>query len=158
VVSRIGNSIFFIGLILLTLAAIVGLPAAVPIGILAACLICLGAWMWSRKPKATARRLPLSQQRPENKILAGIPAIFLFGLAAFVQTGRSLTFGLGLILLAYAAVGLIEKVLGGRLAGAKSKWEDLSGWMQFLISVIVIVSALFFFVAMMPWVAKLIYG
>lgn len=91
--NRVGNSIFFIGLVLLVFAAIIGSasePSAssIPVAIGAFAVVCmiLGGWLWSRPVSVTsAQPAPLSQQPSRFKLLAGIAVLALL-LAALGST------------------------------------------------------------------------
>lgn len=150
--SRIGNSVFFIGLILLTLAAIVGMPLAVPIGVVAVLLIAVGWWMWGKKNPTHAEEVPLSQKPAKTKLIAGIPAIACIALSiAFPQFSKPLITA-GWFLLAYAIAGLVEMQIDRSFPNAKEGWEALAGWKKFLISAAVIALAVGLFLSIMMFV------
>jgi hypothetical protein len=99
----------------------------------------------------------LSQQPAKVKILAGLPAIALIATSFFVETQSVLTSATGLFLFAYALIGLIELKLDKSYPDAKHAWQKLSGWKKLAISVVTIVAATAIFIALIPFVSKLIY-
>lgn len=148
--SRVGNSIFFIGLMLLVVAAIIwsvsessATPVALAIGaLLVACMI-LGGWLWNRPVSVTSPQpVPLSQQPPRNKILAGVGGLALL-LAMALQNREPdirLRF-LALALIAYGIAGAFEVYLDRQFPSAKSRWDALPALNKILLSTVVIIGA-----------------
>lgn len=156
--KRIGNTIFFIGLIFLALAGIVGHPLCIPIGIASILLLILGGWLLSKPGSNTKpEKLPLSQKPPVYKLLAAIPAVLLIAYSQLFEVEAGFAGNVGLFLLAYASVGVVEIQLDKRMPNAKGKWDSMAGWKKLLISMVIIVFALTLFLSLMPLVAKLIY-
>lgn len=155
--SRIGNSIFFIGLTLLALAAIVysmsegnaGTISAI-IGGASLLLMVIGGWLWNKPDHKQVDSL--SRQTPRLKLLALIPGLLLVCLPVS-STGRELQF-LGFALLAVAFVGALELLLDRKWPSAKDSWERLAAWKKIGISMVVIAAALFVFGAAAMFIAR----
>jgi len=98
---------------------------------------------------------PLSRTPAKHKISAGL----FFGLLnlylAHLDEDDKLLFMAGVFLLGYAFIGLIELLLGVRLISAAKNWDKLPSWQRFIISVVVICSALVMFIFFIPVVAKI---
>ena len=163
-VSRIGNSIFFIGLVLLVTAAIVwdasdgeASPIALAIALVGLLLMGVGGWMWNKPdPNADPNRpIPLSQQSAKAKMLAAIPgaiAVYVFGLPGNEDiVARTI----GYALLAYAMAGAVEAVIDRKFPNAKAKWDGLATWKKLSISTVVIVASFFLFAYAMMGIARL---
>ena len=156
--SRIGNSIFFIGMILLVPAAMAGMPLMLPIGSLALLLMVLGGWLWLKyAEKSVNNNQSLSRQPAKYKVFVGVPALILIFASLFTEQQNALISGTGMFLLAYAIVGLIELLIDKRAPNAKQSWESISSWGRFFISTFVIVLALVVFIGAIPYMAKIIY-
>lgn len=148
--KRVGNSIFFIGLILLALAAIIGSAEesaatfiALAIGALALACMVLGGWLWSRPiPVASPQPVPLSRQRPRNKIVAGAGGLVLLLAVTLIgqEPDARLRF-VALALIAYGIAGMFEVYLDRRLPSARSGWDALPALSKILISTLVIIGA-----------------
>lgn len=157
-ISSIGNRIFFLGLILLVLAVIVGMPAGLVIAAVSVLMMALGGWMWSKpKPQGSPENIPLSQQSAKNKIMAGVPAILIIVGSLFIEKEKATIRMVSLFLFAYALAGVIELILDKSYPNAKDQWGRLAGWKKFIISLIIIIASLIFFLSLIPFVAKLMY-
>ncbi|MDF1640281.1 hypothetical protein [Thalassolituus oleivorans] len=150
-----GNLIFLGGFLLLLMAIIIGPPISVMMFVVAAIMIFVGGRI---KRKAAPPAKPLSQKSAKSKILAGIPAVIMIAASLFTEKLSALLGGLGLMLLAYSIVGLVEVFIDNKFPTAKSSWETMQGWKKLLISIVVIALALMLVFYLMPIVAKLIYG
>lgn len=150
-----GRAIFWSGIVLLVLAVIIGPPISVILFVVAAIMIFAGGRI---KRKSEPKAKPLSQKSPKSKMLAAMPAIILIALSLIIEKYSALLAGFGLMLLAYSITGVVEIYIDSRFPSAKSSWESLQGWKKFLISIAVITAAFLLVIALMPIVAKLIYG
>jgi hypothetical protein len=155
--SRIGNSIFFIGLMLSALAAIVfsasdggaGSVAAL-IGGVSLLLMMIAGWLWTSADDNQGT--PLSRQSPRVKLLSGIPGLVLI-LLPMNSVDRVQRF-LGFALLAVAFAGALELLLDRKFPSAKGEWERLHAWKKVGLSTVVIVAAFSIFGATAMLIAK----
>lgn len=102
------------------------------------------------------KKVPLSQAGGTKKLLVAVPgAAIAIGLF-FLGIAPAFTKMLAVMFVAYAAVGLVEVVLGESLLAAGRRWDEMPGWKKFLVSLVVIVGSLAVAFAVMPLVAELI--
>ena len=162
--SRVGNSLFFTGLIVLTTAAVVwsmsdGDAVAIPLslGLVAMFLMGVGGWLWN-KPDPGAPdsvvSVPLSRQSSKAKMLAAIPGLITLYISG--RSGHEDKVGLfgGIALLAVALVGGAEAIVDSKFPNAKADWDALATWKKLSISTIVIVASCFLFLFAMMGIAN----
>ena len=136
-VQKIGNRIFFIGLVLLVLAAVLGHPLCVLIGSVSLIAIFVGYLMWSSgQEEYDLANLPLSRRPAKEKISRGFGNFY------------------DIFYLAYGFAGLAELVIDRYFPNAKDSWENLPGVLKFLISIMVIATSLFIFIYIMMFIGK----
>ena len=102
------------------------------------------------------KKVTLSQSSGKKKVLVGLPVSLICGFLALVGIAPGITKMLSVILAGYAIVGLIEIIGGNALALSAKKWDMMSGWKKFIISIMVILIAIIGFITVMPIVAKFI--
>ncbi|MCP4272434.1 MAG: hypothetical protein GY781_10770 [Gammaproteobacteria bacterium] len=151
-----GKVILISGCLLFVCAVVVGPPIGVLLGLPGLILVLVGL----RKHRSTLpKKIPLSQQSPKAKIyLAGPASIGLLIASQFSIHQRELTFGIGLFLLAYALIGVIELKFGEIINPLSVKWNEMASWKKFIISFAVIVTTLVAVIATMPIIARAIYA
>ena len=157
--SRVGNSVFFVGLTLLALAAIVFSMSDGSAGHISALiggsslvLMVIGGWLWNKPDHGRVHSI--TRQTPMVKLLALIPGLLLVCLpTSSVDRGNRF---LGLALLAVAFVGALELLLDWKWPSAKDGWDRLPAWKKIGISTVVIVAAFLVFGATAMIVARLI--
>ncbi|WLQ11909.1 hypothetical protein O5O45_19460 [Hahella aquimaris] len=99
---------------------------------------------------------PLSQAPGRKKLVVAFPSAVVVSFLYVIGVADSLAKMLAIILWAYALIGLIETLIGGRLVSLSAKWDIMAGWKKFIISVFTIVFALFCFISLIPIAAKLL--
>ena len=100
------------------------------------------------------KRTPLSQASGMKKLLVAVPSASVITFLAATGVAISFTKMLAVILWAYAVVGLIELLTGGKLTTLSATWDEMAGWKKFIISTLVIGFSLVLFLSLMPIVAK----
>lgn len=124
--TKIANLVLILGIILIIAAFIFGPPASFAVFPAGGIMAIVGSRM--RKRIEPLHPLPLSQKSAKNKIVAGLPAILLIILSLFLPSYKPLVGGLGLFLLAYSFVGLVELFIDRKFPDLKNTWENLQGW------------------------------
>jgi hypothetical protein len=160
--SRIGNSVFFIGLILLVLAVVVweatdeyanGLVFA--IGSIALACMGLGAWLWNR-PSPGGSQSTLSRSSPKHKLLAGVAGLGLW-LALLLGGSNDIKAKfVAMALVAYGLVGGLEILIDKRYPTLKPGWDAMGAWKKILISTAVIIASFAVFINLMRLVGLLL--
>lgn len=85
----------------------------------------------------------LSQSPGKTKLLVALPLATLFGALYAFGIMPAITRMLCILLTGYALVGLMEVLLGSSLRNAASRWDQLAGWKQAMIAILVILLAFF---------------
>lgn len=160
--SRVGNSLFFTGLIVLVTAAVVwsmsdgdAIATALSLGLVAMLLMGVGGWLWNKPdPAAPGEPVPLSRQSSKAKMLAAIPGLITLYISG--RSGHEDKAGLvmGIALLAIALVGGAEAIIDRKFPNAKSNWDALAPWKKLSISTVVIVASYFLFTFAMAGIAN----
>jgi hypothetical protein len=101
----------------------------------------------------SSRKVPLSRAPGKKKLLVGVPLSVVSGLAYFAGLG-SLAQMLFVAFTAYAVVGLLEVLLGASLSRAGEAFARLAWWKRGLVSLVVIVGAIVFAIAVIPAVLR----
>ena len=150
------KKILFAGWCLVIAALIIGPPVSIPLFLIGGPMVISGG---SLKRRALPPAVPLSQQPAKVKIFyAGIPAILILSLSAFAGLDNPFINALGLFLLAYAVIGLLELKFSSSFTNLSTVWEALAPWKKGLISLVVIVATVVASISIMPWAAKLMYA
>jgi uncharacterized membrane protein len=159
--SRVGNSLFFIGLIVLVLAGIawsssddIAIPFALTFTLVALLLMGVGGWLWN-KPDPNAP-VPLSHQSPKAKMLAAIPGLITLYISTRPGSEDKVGQSIGLALMAFALVGALETFIDRKFPNAKANWDAMATWKKISISFVVIVASIFLFLYAMMEVARLL--
>jgi hypothetical protein len=146
--NRSGNSVFFIGLVLLVPAAmaffepdanleLIGLA----IGCLSLLFMAIGAWLWTTAGGASEHS-ELSTLSPKAKLVAGIPGLIFLLLSMNSTNGVQGVQGfLAMGLLAVAIAGGVELVIDRKFPNAKASWDQSHPLKKVAWSTIVIVVA-----------------
>ena len=153
--SRIGNSVFFVGLILLVFAAIVWDAAdrqanwpVIAIGSVALACMGIGGWLWNH-PSPNDSRSTLSQSPPKYKMLAGAAGLVMW-IALHLGGSDDIkgTF-VAMTLVAYGVVGGLELLMDEHFPTLKSNWDAMGAWKKISISTVVIIVSFVFFINLM---------
>ncbi|UPW17503.1 hypothetical protein M0C34_14835 [Agarivorans sp. TSD2052] len=149
------KKVLIIGWVLVITALIVGPPASIPLFIIGGVMVVVGG---NLKRRALPPPVPLSQKPAKTKVIsAGIPAILILSVSAFTGMENALIYGIGLLLLAYAIIGVVELKFGTFITPMAAKWDSMASWKKALISVAVIIGSLVAAVALMPLAAQILY-
>ena len=158
--NRPGNTLFFLSLVLLTLAAIVlsmgeeGVrPIAFTIGGLALVMVVISIWQWGRRGASPPSEL--SSLPPKLKLLGGIGGLALVLIPAD-PANKPQQF-LGLALIAVAIVGAVEMLIDRKFPSLKGKWDGMRPWKKSVGSMLVLVLAFMIFGAIAMLIANWIY-
>ncbi|MDG9671802.1 hypothetical protein ONV78_28965 [Hahella sp. CR1] len=150
------KKVLIAGWVLVIAALILGPPVSIPLFIIGGVMVVVGG---NLKRRSLPPPVPLSQLPGKAKVIfAGIPTIFILSVSVFTGFENALIHGVGLFLLAYAIVGLVELKFGPFLATWATRWDSMASWKKGLISLVVIIGSLVAVVLMMPLVAKVLYG
>ncbi|WP_196159655.1 hypothetical protein [Reinekea sp. G2M2-21] len=103
-----------------------------------------------------SQNTPLSQASGRKKFLVAVPSAAVITFLAATGVAVSFTKMLAVILWAYAVVGLIELLTGGKLATLSASWETMASWKKFIISTLVIGFSIVLFLSLMPIVAQFV--
>jgi hypothetical protein len=101
-----------------------------------------------------AVKKPLSQASARKKLLVALPLMLLCGGLYVAGIAPDVSRMLCVFLGAYAIVGVLELLLGSSLRKAGSQWDQLPGWRQAIISVLVICTAFFVAVAAIRFIGS----
>lgn len=157
-----GKNALYIGWGLVVMALIIGPPLSVFLFLIGGPMVIVGARI---RRSILPKGVPLSQQPAKSKIIYGGAGAILFFtvsyLAPYLLNTESapvtITNGLGLFLLAYAVVGVIELKFNKTLSPLSEKWMNQASWKKFIISFVVIIVSIVLAISIMPFIAKVIY-